>query len=197
MDLGDYDAVLIDGRSGSGKTTLTERLVARQRLDGVGVQVMHVEDLYPGWDGLAAGSESVATALDTGGYRLPRLGSRRVRRVGSAGFRAPVGDRGLRCDHNQEHSRPHGGGQSECELRCPSQARHEYTRCGSRAPLISGVSGHWLVMVRRFDLTGIAGLHKKNSYLRSRCRRCTPTRSSASNNARLRWRPGAARLFEC
>lgn len=69
MDLGDYDAVLIDGRSGSGKTTLTERLVARQRLDGVGVQVMHVEDLYPGWDGLAAGSESVATALDTGGYR--------------------------------------------------------------------------------------------------------------------------------
>lgn len=69
MQLGELDVILIDGRSGSGKTSLTERLVTRQRLDGGRIQVLHVEDLYPGWDGLAAGSRSVATALDAGGYR--------------------------------------------------------------------------------------------------------------------------------
>lgn len=69
MELGDIDVVLIDGRSGSGKTSLTERLVRRERLEGVEMQVLHVEDLYPGWDGLEAGSQSVAVALETGGYR--------------------------------------------------------------------------------------------------------------------------------
>lgn len=69
MELTDLDVVLIDGRSGSGKTSLTERLVAHQQLQGNRVQVLHVEDLYPGWDGLEAGSRSVATALDAGGYR--------------------------------------------------------------------------------------------------------------------------------
>lgn len=69
MELEDLDVVLIDGRSGSGKTSLTERLVRRQRLEGREIQVLHVEDLYPGWDGLEAGSQSVAVALETGGYR--------------------------------------------------------------------------------------------------------------------------------
>ena len=69
MELEDTDVVLIDGRSGSGKTSLTERLVRRQRLEGVEIQVLHVEDLYPGWDGLEAGSQSVAVALESGGYR--------------------------------------------------------------------------------------------------------------------------------
>ena len=56
--------LLIDGRSGSGKTTLAERVAAE--LDA---QILHVEDLYPGWDGLADGSAAVAEALDQGGYR--------------------------------------------------------------------------------------------------------------------------------
>ncbi|MCJ8505324.1 hypothetical protein MRU69_10705 [Kocuria flava] len=46
----------IDGRSGAGKTTLAEQLctVLRPVRD---VTVFHLEDLYPGWDGLAAGIE--------------------------------------------------------------------------------------------------------------------------------------------
>ena len=56
--------LLIDGRSGSGKTTLAERVAAE--LDA---QILHVEDLYPGWDGLAEGSAAVAEALQHGLHR--------------------------------------------------------------------------------------------------------------------------------
>jgi uridine kinase len=44
--------VAIDGPSGSGKTELADRLAARLavRLE---VPVVHMDDLYPGWDGLA------------------------------------------------------------------------------------------------------------------------------------------------
>lgn len=63
------DVVVIDGRSGSGKTTLTDRLVMRMRLEARTPQVLHVEDLYPGWEGLAEGSRAVARALAEGGYR--------------------------------------------------------------------------------------------------------------------------------
>ncbi|GAA2567531.1 AAA family ATPase [Pseudonocardia hydrocarbonoxydans] len=41
--------VCVDGPSGSGKTTLAGRLGAA--LDAT---VLHLDDLYPGWDGLAA-----------------------------------------------------------------------------------------------------------------------------------------------
>ncbi|RLK49295.1 hypothetical protein [Microbacterium telephonicum] len=47
--------VLIDGRSGSGKTTLAA-LVADALGDGT--QVVALDDIYPGWDGLADGSET-------------------------------------------------------------------------------------------------------------------------------------------
>jgi len=46
--------VLIDGRSGSGKTTLGN-LLARQ----LRAELVHLDDLYPGWDGLQAASEMV------------------------------------------------------------------------------------------------------------------------------------------
>jgi gluconate kinase len=46
--------VLIDGGSGSGKSTLARALAPR--LDA---QLVHLDDLYPGWDGLRAGSEHV------------------------------------------------------------------------------------------------------------------------------------------
>lgn len=55
--------LLIDGRSGSGKTTLAEHTA-----NTTGAQVLHVEELYPGWDGLAAGSAAVARALEHGRY---------------------------------------------------------------------------------------------------------------------------------
>lgn len=44
----------IDGRSGAGKTTLTAQLAAvlERRHD---VTVFHLEDIYPGWNGLEAG----------------------------------------------------------------------------------------------------------------------------------------------
>ena len=48
--------VLIDGRSGSGKTTLARRLVERWPSRGR-VQLVALDALYPGWDGLAEGVE--------------------------------------------------------------------------------------------------------------------------------------------
>ena len=49
--------VLIDGRSGSGKTTLARRLVARWPLRGR-AQLVALDSIYPGWDGLADGVET-------------------------------------------------------------------------------------------------------------------------------------------
>ncbi|HEX5812338.1 MAG TPA: hypothetical protein VFY38_09570 [Pseudonocardia sp.] len=43
--------VCVDGPSGSGKTELATRLAAVLG----GVPLLHMDDLYPGWDGLAAG----------------------------------------------------------------------------------------------------------------------------------------------
>ncbi|MGP6173566.1 hypothetical protein [Corynebacterium sp. A21] len=47
--------LLIDGRSGSGKTTLARQLAAE-----TGYQLVHLDDFYPGWGGLAAAAEMVA-----------------------------------------------------------------------------------------------------------------------------------------
>jgi len=46
--------VLIDGRSGAGKTVLAEALAPR--LDA---QLVSLDDVYPGWEGLEAGSAAV------------------------------------------------------------------------------------------------------------------------------------------
>ena len=60
--------VLVDGPSGSGKTTLATRLGTLLRLP-----VIHMDDFYPGWSGLAAGSDIIATSVlkpaDPGYYR--------------------------------------------------------------------------------------------------------------------------------
>lgn len=45
--------VTIDGYSGSGKSTLAAALVPLLP----GWQVLHLDDWYPGWDGLAAGAD--------------------------------------------------------------------------------------------------------------------------------------------
>lgn len=46
--------VLIDGRSGSGKSTLAQAVA--QACDA---QLLALDSVYPGWDGLAAGAEMV------------------------------------------------------------------------------------------------------------------------------------------
>lgn len=58
--------VAVDGRSGSGKTTLGTVLARRW-----GAQLVHMDDLYPGWEGLARSVEIVQTqvlAADNPGY---------------------------------------------------------------------------------------------------------------------------------
>jgi len=46
--------VLVDGRSGAGKTVLAEALAPR-----LGAQLVSLDDVYPGWGGLQAGSDAV------------------------------------------------------------------------------------------------------------------------------------------
>ncbi|WP_043794874.1 chorismate-binding protein [Pseudarthrobacter chlorophenolicus] len=55
--------IALDGRSGAGKTTLAVELAARLRARHK-VSLFHLEDIYPGWNGLAAGIERyVSTVL--------------------------------------------------------------------------------------------------------------------------------------
>ncbi|WP_207457201.1 nucleoside/nucleotide kinase family protein [Herbiconiux sp. SYSU D00978] len=51
---GPRPVVLIDGRSGSGKSTLAAAVAAALDAD-----LVRLDDLYPGWDGLEAGSRAV------------------------------------------------------------------------------------------------------------------------------------------
>jgi hypothetical protein len=46
--------VLIDGRSGTGKTTLGGALATE-----LGAQLVHLDDVYPGWDGLLSAATAV------------------------------------------------------------------------------------------------------------------------------------------
>ena len=56
--------LLIDSRSGSGKTTLARRLVAAWPVDRLGpAQLVHLDDVYPGWHGLAAASRIVESTI--------------------------------------------------------------------------------------------------------------------------------------
>ncbi|UKA58411.1 aminodeoxychorismate synthase component I [Arthrobacter sp. FW306-2-2C-D06B] len=54
--------IAIDGRSGAGKTTLAVELAARLRMHHK-VSLFHLEDIYPGWNGLAAGVERYVTTV--------------------------------------------------------------------------------------------------------------------------------------
>ncbi|MEO6530601.1 MAG: chorismate-binding protein [Specibacter sp.] len=48
--------IAVDGRSGAGKTTVAVELAALLRRHRT-VSLFHLEDIYPGWDGLAGGVE--------------------------------------------------------------------------------------------------------------------------------------------
>jgi energy-coupling factor transporter ATP-binding protein EcfA2 len=54
--------VLIDGPSGAGKSTLADALRAQWPTDA-SPELVRLDDLYPGWGGLALGSHAVATEL--------------------------------------------------------------------------------------------------------------------------------------
>jgi uridine kinase len=56
--LGAGRLVCVDGPAGSGKTTLAAALA-----DRAGATVVHLDDLYPGWDGLDAVGEHVLGVL--------------------------------------------------------------------------------------------------------------------------------------
>lgn len=53
--IGPTGVLLLDGRSGSGKTTLAAWLAPR-----LGARVLHLEDLYCGWDGLDGAADVLA-----------------------------------------------------------------------------------------------------------------------------------------
>ncbi|TCK63446.1 ATP-binding protein [Curtobacterium sp. PhB136] len=63
---GRRSVILVDGRSGTGKTTLGNALG-----DELRCRVVHLDDLYPGWDGLADAAEAVVRDVlgPPSGYR--------------------------------------------------------------------------------------------------------------------------------
>ena len=60
--------VLIDGGAGSGKTTLAQELVAAWP-GATGVQLVSMDDLYPGWGGLAEGAAAIPGVIRSRRYR--------------------------------------------------------------------------------------------------------------------------------
>ena len=60
--------ILLDGGSGAGKTSLAALVAAAWRASrGEELQVVSLDDVYPGWHGLAAGSAAVPQILASSG----------------------------------------------------------------------------------------------------------------------------------
>ena len=53
--LGRTRLISIDGPAGSGKSTLADRFAARAEARGLNTRVLHMDDLYDGWDGAVRG----------------------------------------------------------------------------------------------------------------------------------------------
>lgn len=61
--LGAGRLVLVDGPSGAGKTTLAAAVAAAAAARGVASQVVHLDAMYDGWDGLPAIGSQLAGLL--------------------------------------------------------------------------------------------------------------------------------------
>jgi uridine kinase len=61
--LGTTRLVCVDGPAGSGKSTLADALAQRLRTATTPVELLHMDDVYDGWDGLDAGMATVATSV--------------------------------------------------------------------------------------------------------------------------------------
>jgi hypothetical protein len=96
----------IDGPSGAGKTTLAAALSSELAVGGRPAPVVHLDDIYPGWDGLADAvprlREWILEPLATGGrpryrrYEWPAGGWAEWHDVPTDGVRALVVD-GVSC----------------------------------------------------------------------------------------------------
>ncbi|TXR57473.1 AAA family ATPase [Quadrisphaera setariae] len=60
---GGVRVLAVDGPSGSGKTTLAGAVAELLRERGVSTSEVHMDDLYPGWDGLAESVGLVTTQV--------------------------------------------------------------------------------------------------------------------------------------
>ena len=60
---GSTRVLAIDGRSGSGKTTLAGQVTAALADRSGSVELMHLDELYPGWDGLAEAVPRLVAAV--------------------------------------------------------------------------------------------------------------------------------------
>lgn len=56
--------LLVDGRSGAGKTVLATRIA-----EATGANLVSLDDVYPGWDGLAEGAAAVPGIIRDGRWR--------------------------------------------------------------------------------------------------------------------------------
>ncbi|WP_295625068.1 hypothetical protein [uncultured Corynebacterium sp.] len=151
--------LLIDGRSGSGKTTLAKKLH-----DVLGWRVVHLEDAYPGWSGLAAASDAVAETMlapETAGFRRwdwftsdwaewVDLSAFAVPRDGSSGSAAPsliIEGCGAVTADNLAAARAIGDGQAWgvwVELDAPTR----FARAMARDPYFHG---HWRMWAEQED----------------------------------------------
>ncbi|MDQ1528938.1 MAG: hypothetical protein QOH77_728 [Actinomycetota bacterium] len=61
---GERQVILIDGGSGSGKTELAAVLAP-----AIGAELVRLDDIYPGWDGLEAASQMVPGIIDANRWR--------------------------------------------------------------------------------------------------------------------------------
>ncbi|GAB2595159.1 uridine kinase family protein [Pseudactinotalea suaedae] len=60
---GDVAVVIIDGPAGSGKTTVAARVEDAARARGLSCAVVHMDDLYEGWEGMRRGGEAATRVL--------------------------------------------------------------------------------------------------------------------------------------
>lgn len=74
--LGSTRLICVDGPAGSGKTTLAAQFATEAAARGEATSVVHMDDVYDGWDGLAAGITNIGGWLlrplrsdEPGGYQ--------------------------------------------------------------------------------------------------------------------------------